>query len=125
MPDIDLRNSKQELYNGYSKHNETKNFIIDLIKNGISSFVFKYNRFDKGALISYSTFDFRFFCIKDGIETELFYINCKHSRKTLLSFLEIIQHLEKNYDVNLKNDFFNDGYFYDKEKEEIVRYLYR
>lgn len=125
MPDIDLKNTKQELHSGYSKHNETKKVIIDLINNGISSFAFKYHRTDKNSLFSYSTFDFNFYYIENEIETKLFYINCKHSRKTLLSFLEILQHIEKNYAVSLTNEFYNDGYCYDKENEEIVRYLYR
>ncbi|CAA9200077.1 hypothetical protein FLACOL7796_03018 [Flavobacterium collinsii] len=125
MPDIDLKNSKQELYNGYSRHNETKSIIIDFINNKISSFIFRYNRTDKNSLVSYSTFDFNFCYIENEIETELFYINCDHSRKTLLSFLEILQYIENNYDVSLTNEFYNDGYFYDKKNEEIVRYLYR
>lgn len=124
MPDINLRNSKQELFNGYSKHNETRNIIIDLIKSGISCFTFKYNRTDKTSLISYSTFKFKFYYIENKTETELFYINCRYSRRTLISFLEILEHIVQNYDVNLTNEFFNDGYFYDKQKEEIVRYIY-
>lgn len=124
MPDINSKNIKQELFNGYSKHNETKAIIIDLIKNGINTFIFKYNRIEQGTFVSYTTFDFKFYYKEDETESELFYINCKHSRKTLISFLEILQHIVENYNVNLTNEFYNDGYFYDKEKEEIVRYLY-
>ena len=125
MPDIDLKLNKQELYNGYSKHNESKEIIISLIKNGISTFVFKYNRIEKKTLISYCTFDFKFYYYENNIAKELFYINCKYSRRTLISFLEILQDIVKHYDVNLTNEFFDDGYFYDEIKEEIVRHIYK
>jgi hypothetical protein len=125
MPDTDLKIIKQELYNGYSKHNESKEIIISLIKNGVSTFGFKYSRIEKKALISYCTFDFRFYYYEDNVAKELFYINCKHSRKTLISFLEILQYITKNYDVKLVNEFFDDGYFYDEVKEEIVRHIYK
>lgn len=125
MPDIDLKINKQELYNGYSKHNKSKEIIISLIKNGISAFVFKYNRIEKKTLISYCTFDFRFYYYENNVAKELFYINCKNSRRTLISFLEILKDIVKNYDVNLTNEFFDDGYFYDEIKEEIVRHIYK
>lgn len=125
MPGIDLKINKQELSNGYSKHNESKEIIISLIKNGISTFIFKYNRIEKKTLISYCTFDFMFYYYENNIAKELFYINCKFSRKTLNSFLEILQDIVKNYDVNLTNEFFDDGYFYDEIKEEIVRHIYK
>lgn len=121
MSDINLKDIGSELWNGYSKHNEIRAFLDQLIKSGITSFIFKYNRIEKSFN---TTFDFRFYSIENKIEKELFYINCSSTRKTLLSFLIILEHIEKNYKIDLVNEFANDGYFYDSKKEEIVRYIY-
>lgn len=121
MSDIKLNTIGNELWNGYSKHNEIRAFLINLIQSGITSFIFKYNRIEQ---TMNTTFDFRFYCIENQIEKELFYVNCKSTRKTLLSFLEILSHINENYKIDLVNEFANDGYFYDSTKQEIVRLIY-
>ncbi|GAA3733251.1 MULTISPECIES: hypothetical protein [Flavobacterium] len=121
MSDIKLNTIGSELWNGYSKHNETRAFLIHLIESGITSFIFKYNRIEKSM---YTTFDFRLYCIENQVEKELFYVNCSSTRKTLLSFLQILNHINENYKIDLVNEFANDGYFYDAKKLEIVRYIY-
>jgi hypothetical protein len=121
MSDIKLNTIGSELWNGYSEHNETRAFLIDLIQSGITSFIFRYNRIEKSMN---TTFDFRFYCIENQVEKELFYVNCSSTRKTLLSFLEILNHINENYKIDLVNEFSNDGYFYDGEKQEIVRLIY-
>lgn len=121
MSDIKLSPIGNELWNGYSKYNETQAFLINLIQGGITSFIFKYNRIEKSI---YTTFDFRFYCVENKIEKELFYINCRYTRKTLISFLQILNHINENYKIDLVNEFANDGYFYDSKKQEIVRYIY-
>jgi hypothetical protein len=42
----------------------------------------------------------------------------------LISFLEILNHINENYKIDLVNEFANAGYFYDSQKQEIVRYIY-
>ncbi|MBL0736961.1 hypothetical protein JI750_08715 [Flavobacterium sp. GN10] len=121
MSDIKLNTIGSELWNGFSKYNETRAFLIDLIQSGITSFIFKYNRIEQSMN---TTFDFRFYCIENQVEKELFYINCRYTRKTLISFLQILNHINENYKIDLVNEFSNDGYFYDSEKREIVRYIY-
>jgi hypothetical protein len=121
MSDIKLSPIGNELWNGYSKYNETQAFLINLIQGGITSFIFKYNRIEKSID---TTFDFRFYCVENKIEKELFYINCRYTRKTLISFLQILNHINENYKIDLVNEFANDGYFYDSKKQEIVRYIY-
>ncbi|OXA98088.1 hypothetical protein B0A75_15595 [Flavobacterium oncorhynchi] len=121
MSDIKLNTIGNELWNGYSKHNEIRAFLINLIQSGITSFIFKYNRIEETMS---TTFDFRFYCIENQVEKELFYINCSSTRKTLLSFLEILNHINENYKIDLVNEFANDGYFYDSEKQEIIRLIY-
>lgn len=121
MSDIKLKIIGSEIWNGYDKHNEIRAFIIDLIQSGTTSFIFKYNRIEKSMN---TTFDFRFYCIENQVEKELFYVNCSSTRKTLLSFLSILNHITENYKIDLVNEFANDGYFYDSKKEEIVRYIY-
>lgn len=121
MSDINLKDIGSEIWNGYSKHNEIRAFLIHLIQSGTTSFVFKYNRIEKSMN---TTFDFRFYYIENKIEKELFYINCRYTRKTLISFLEILNHINENYKIDLVNEFANAGYFYDSQKQEIVRYIY-
>ena len=121
MSDIKLKIIGSEIWNGYDKHNEIRAFIINLIQNGITSFIFRYNRIEQSMN---TTFDFRFYCIENQVEKELFYVNCRSTRKTLLSFLQILNHINENYKIDLVNEFANDGYFYDSKKEEIVRYIY-
>jgi|GEM_PF-2561751 len=121
MSDIKLNTIGSELWNGYSKYNETRAFIIDLIQSGITSFIFKYNRIEQSMN---TTFDFKFYYIENQVEKELFYINCRYTRKTLISFLQILNHINENYNIDLVNEFANDGYFYDDKKQEIVRYIY-
>ncbi|WP_026729055.1 hypothetical protein [Flavobacterium denitrificans] len=121
MSDIKLKIIGSEIWNGYDKHNEIRAFIINLIQNGITSFIFRYNRIEQSMN---TTFDFRFYCIENQVEKELFYVNCRSTRKTLLSFLSILNYINENYEIDLVNEFANDGYFYDSKKEEIVRYIY-
>lgn len=121
MSDIKLKDIGSEIWNGYEKHNEIRAFLIDLIQSRITSFIFRYNRIEESMN---TTFDFRFYCIENQVEKELFYVNCNSTRKTLLSFLQILNYINENYKIDLVNEFANDGYFYDSEKQEIVRYIY-
>ncbi len=121
MSDINLKDIGSELNRGYSKNNEIRAFLINLIQSGTTSFIFRYNRIEQSMN---TTFDFRFYCIENQVEKELFYINCSSTRKTLLSFLQILNHINENYKIDLVNEFANDGYFYDDKKQEIVRYIY-
>lgn len=120
MSDIKLNTIGSEIWKGYDENNEVRTFLINLIQSGITSFIFKHNRIEQSMTI----FDFRFYYIENGIENELFYINCKYTRNTLLSFLSILNHINENYEIDLVNEFANDGYFYDSKKQEIVRYIY-